>query len=81
MFKMRSIQRRPLRPLNLGRLMEWIKQGRIDDKQVITLKVLFDSGVAGKFKHGVKILADVCCFFWFNSCVMVAMPCSRLVRL
>jgi len=55
---MRCPNRQPLQPLNLGRLMEWVRIGRIDSSKVINLKVLWDSNIVGKFKFGVKLLAE-----------------------
>lgn len=55
----------PLTPLNLDKLQLWIDIGRIDPSKPIDLKVLYDSGVAQKFKHGVKLLANVRDFLSF----------------
>ena len=43
--------------LNLGKLQEFIDQGRIDPSQPITMRELMESNVCGKIKHGVKLLA------------------------
>jgi large subunit ribosomal protein L15 len=43
--------------LNLGKLQDWIDQGRLDPSQPITMKHLQDSNIVGKIKHGVKVLA------------------------
>eukprot|EP00753_Platysulcus_tardus_P008290 PLAT15876.1.p1 GENE.PLAT15876.1~~PLAT15876.1.p1 ORF type:complete len:255 (-),score=82.66 PLAT15876.1:147-869(-) len=48
---------RPLTPLNLSKLQRWIDTGRIDGDAEITLKTLADSGIVGRFKHGVKLLS------------------------
>eukprot|EP00474_Spongospora_subterranea_P008813 CRZ09271.1 hypothetical protein [Spongospora subterranea] len=45
-------------PLNLDKLQEWIKQGRLNPDELITTKMLNDSGVVGKVKHGVKLLGN-----------------------
>ena len=51
-------QRRLLDPVNLDRLASWVQQRRIDPKQPITIKTLYDSGLVSKPpKHGVKLLA------------------------
>lgn len=42
--------------LNIGRLVQWIEEGRIDASQTITLKTLYDSNVV-QFDQGVKLLA------------------------
>lgn len=46
-----------LSPLNLDRLQDWIRQGRIDASQPITMKHLLDSRVIHGIKDGVKLLA------------------------
>jgi len=46
--------------------MEWVRIGRIDSSKVINLKVLWDSNIVGKFKFGVKLLAEV-----FHSCALL----------
>lgn len=51
---------RVLQPLGLVKLMIWIRTGRIDTRQVLTMKVLRDSGIfsSGRpIRHGVKLLA------------------------
>lgn len=48
-----------MKPLNLGKLQEWIDRGRIDPAQPITLKTLYDANIVGKFKYGVKLLGEV----------------------
>lgn len=45
-------------PLNLGRLQYFIDMGRINPNETITLKTIQDSGIIGRFKHGVKLLGD-----------------------
>lgn len=47
-------------PLNLGKLQEWIDQGRIDPTQPITFKHLVDTRCLHGIKDGVKLLAKVC---------------------
>jgi len=44
-------------PLNIGRLVSFLEQGRIDPAKPITLKHLYDSNIIGKFRYGVKLLA------------------------
>jgi ribosomal protein L15 len=51
--------RRYLRPLYLDTLQQWIKLGRIDASKPITIKDICNSGVAGKVKDGVVLLAKV----------------------
>lgn len=48
----------PLDPLNVGRLQQYIEDGRIDASKTITMKQLYDSGIVGKIKHGVKLLGN-----------------------
>jgi len=43
-------------PVNCSLLVERIKQGRIDPKQKITIKHMFDAGLINGVKHGVKLL-------------------------
>jgi len=52
----RSYFKRPLQALSIDKLVQFIEAGRIDSRQVIDLKVLYDSGICGHFKHGVKLL-------------------------
>jgi large subunit ribosomal protein L15 len=48
------------KPLQLSRLTEWIKLGRLDISQPITLKELHSSGcIKGIDEGGVKLLGDV----------------------
>ena len=46
--------------LDLGKLQEWIRAGRVVPNQsgVITLKEISDSNIVGRIKHGVKLLAS-----------------------
>ena len=46
-------------PLGLEKLQHWIDMGRLDASQTITLKEIFDSGIVGKFKHGVALVGNV----------------------
>lgn len=46
-------------PLGLEKLQHWIDTGRLDATQTITLKEIFDSGIVGKFKHGVALVGNV----------------------
>eukprot|EP00457_Paulinella_chromatophora_P009204 gb/GEZN01009261.1/.p1 GENE.gb/GEZN01009261.1/~~gb/GEZN01009261.1/.p1 ORF type:complete len:301 (-),score=35.93 gb/GEZN01009261.1/:257-1159(-) len=43
--------------LSLGKLADWISEGRIDSRRVIDIKHIHDSNVMGKVKHGVKLTA------------------------
>lgn len=45
--------------LNLDRLQHWIKTGRIDASQPITMKHLLDSRCIHKIEDGVKLLSVV----------------------
>ena len=49
-----------MEPLNVAKLQFFIDMGRINANEPITLKVLKDSGIVGRIKHGVKLLGDVC---------------------
>jgi len=51
----------PLEPLNLGRLQDWIDQGKVDPSKPITMRDLYGPGRLTKIKHGVKLLGDVRC--------------------
>ena len=43
--------------LNLEKLSQWIRKGKVPTDEIITMKTLRDSGVVGKkVKHGVKVL-------------------------
>lgn len=42
--------------LNLERLVYFIQKGVLNPKEPITMKILFESGVLTKIKHGVKLL-------------------------
>lgn len=50
---------KPLNVVNLDRLQMWIDKGRINPGEVITMRVLRDSGLLGNAKvpHGIKLLA------------------------
>lgn len=37
--------------------MQFIKEGRIDGSQLITMRTLYDSGCVTKIEHGVKLLS------------------------
>ena len=43
--------------LNLGKLQDFIDQGRLDPSKPITMHDLSQSRICGKIKHGVKLLA------------------------
>lgn len=45
-------------PLNLDKLQKFIAAGRLDPSEVITMKQLYDCGIVGKIKHGVKLLGQ-----------------------
>ncbi len=49
---------RPMEQVNLGKLQDWIAQGRIDPHRTITMKEIYDSGLVTKVRHGVKLLGD-----------------------
>ena len=48
---------KPLDELNIGRAQKWIENGRLPKDTTITMKHLYDSGIVGSIKHGVKLLA------------------------
>ncbi len=50
---------RNLRPVPLDKLQLWIDLGRLDASKPITIKDICLSGVAGKVKEGVVLLAKV----------------------
>jgi len=45
-----------LESINLGKLAYFIQKGRLDPKETISMKVLFETGIITKIKHGVKVL-------------------------
>lgn len=47
-----------LEPVTIKKIITFIKEGRIDGSQVITMKTLLDSGCCPKIKHGVKLLSE-----------------------
>lgn len=49
--------KRPLKSVNMGKILDWVELGRIDPSKPITLKVLRDSGCVHKFRFGIKVLA------------------------
>jgi len=54
-----NVNHQPLEYVNIEKVLQWIKAGRIDWKQPITMKVLRDSGcVTKKIRYGVKLLAN-----------------------
>jgi large subunit ribosomal protein L15 len=54
-----------LRPLSLDTLQHWIDTKRLDPSKPITIKELAKSGIAGKFKDGVKLDERVF-YFWLK---------------
>ena len=57
-YGFKNVNRKPLHPLNIERLVHYIKIGRIDPTKKITMKELSDSGaIRGKLFNGVKLLA------------------------
>lgn len=54
----KNINRQPLDPLNVGKLVDYICQGRIDPTKTITLKDLLDANIIGRFKYGIKLLGE-----------------------
>lgn len=50
---------KPLSPLNVGRLQEWIDSKRIDPTMPITFKELVESRCVHGIKNGLKLLGDV----------------------
>ena len=49
---------RPMEPVNLNKLQDWIAQGRIDPRRKITMKEMYDSGLVSRIRHGVKLLGQ-----------------------
>ena len=49
---------RPMEPLNLNKLQDWIAEGRIDHRRTITMKEMYDSGLVTRIRHGVKLLGN-----------------------
>jgi large subunit ribosomal protein L15 len=45
-------------PVNLDKIQTWIDQGRLNPKLPITLKELTASGLVGRIKDGIKLLAN-----------------------
>jgi large subunit ribosomal protein L15 len=45
--------------LNLGRVQNWIDQGRIDPSKPVTIRELFKTKCIQGVKDGVKLLAKV----------------------
>lgn len=52
--------------LNLGKLQEWIDQGRINTNEIITMKTIQDCNIIGKVKNGVKLLAGVFIIYYLG---------------
>jgi len=72
--------RRQYQWLNLYRLDEWIKQGRIDPSKLITMKTLRDTGaVSSKILDGVKVLGGGHEVFDHKIALEVS-SCSELAR-
>ncbi|MCO5555675.1 hypothetical protein L7F22_009220 [Adiantum nelumboides] len=46
-------------PLSVGRIQEWIEQGRLDPTQPITARELLESSCVHSCKDGIKLLADM----------------------
>lgn len=57
--RMRSQQRfpGPYMEVNLDRVMQCVRSGKIDASRTITLKDIHDSGAVGRFRSGVKLLS------------------------
>ncbi len=53
-----NIFRKVYAPLNLGRLQAAIDAGKLDSKKPITIATLRESGVVGRVKDGVRLLAQ-----------------------
>ena len=49
---------RPMEPVNLHKLQDWIAQGRIDPRNTITMKEMHDAGLVTRIRHGVKLLGE-----------------------
>jgi large subunit ribosomal protein L15 len=48
---------KPMNPLNIGRLQDYVDMGRLPVDKELTIKDLVDAGVTRNVKHGVKLLA------------------------
>ena len=55
----KNVNHEELVTLNLHKLAEWIKAGRIDPNNVITMRDLFYAGLCSQIKQGVKLLGEV----------------------
>jgi large subunit ribosomal protein L15 len=54
----RKVFQTPFEPVNLWKLRRWIKLGKIDPNEVITIKKMRETNLVGKgIKFGVKLLA------------------------
>lgn len=53
----KNFNRKPLDTINVGTLVKFIADGRIDGRKEITMKDLYDSKITGNFKHGLKLLS------------------------
>jgi len=58
--------RRELEYVNLGKVHQWVKLGRLDPTQTITMKLIRDCGLLGNVcpKWGIKLLAKGSGAFW-----------------
>lgn len=52
----RAALKKPLQELDLSALARFVRAGRVDASQPVTLRALHESGVVGRFRHGVKLL-------------------------
>lgn len=55
----KSLNKKKPAVLNLGTIADWVEKNKLDISKPLTLKDLYDSNVAGRFEHGVKLLARV----------------------
>jgi hypothetical protein len=46
-------------PLNLWKLQQYVKEGRIDGTKLIDIKAIADSNIVGRIEQGVKLLGGV----------------------
>jgi large subunit ribosomal protein L15 len=46
-----------LTPVTMAKIQQFIKLGRIDGTQLITMRTLYDSGCVTKVEHGIKLLS------------------------
>lgn len=67
--------------LQLGKLQEWIQQGKLDPTKQITMKELLRSGVVHNVKEGgIKLLGNVCCRVELHRKAEVKFTCNLMLH-